>query len=145
MIITAGQHLKSTSLLADTIFENSTLLICDINEKGAWGVIINKSFSRNLNELVEFQHCLPFPLYEGGPVEQEKLFFIHQRPDLIEGGKHIANQFYWGGDFKQVLNYINTQTIQEDRLKLFVGYCGWDENQLQLEIEEGSWELISMK
>lgn len=145
MHITAGQHLKSTPLLADTIFENTTLLICEVNENGAWGVITNKPFPRKLNELVEFQQCQPFPLYEGGPVEQEKLFFIHQRPDLIEGGKHIANQFYWGGDFKQALNHINTQTIQVDQLQLFVGYCGWDKNQLQLEIEEGSWELMSRK
>ena len=143
MIITAGQHIKSTPLLAGTIFENTNLLICEVNENGAWGFITNTIFPRKLNELVEFQHCHPFPLYEGGPVEQEKLFFIHQRPDLIEGGKHIAGQYYWGGDFKQAINHINAQTIHENELQLFLGYCGWDEQQLQQEIEEGSWELTS--
>jgi putative transcriptional regulator len=140
MIITAGQHIKSTPLLAGSIFENTNLLICEVNENGAWGFIINKIFPRKLNELVEFQHCQPFPLYEGGPVEQEKLFFIHQRPDLIEGGKHIVDKYYWGGNFKQAIKHINAQTIEEKELQLFLGYCGWDDQQLQQEIAEGSWE-----
>jgi putative transcriptional regulator len=140
MIITAGQHIKSTPLLVDSIFENTNLLICEVNENGAWGFIINKIFPRKLNELVEFQHCQPFPLYEGGPVEQEKLFFIHQRPDLIEGGKHIVDKYYWGGNFKQAIKHINAQTIEEKELQLFLGYCGWDDQQLQQEIAEGSWE-----
>jgi len=140
MIITAGQHIKSTPLLAGTIFENTNLLICEVNENGAWGFIINKIFPRKLNEIVEFQHCQPFPLHEGGPVEQEKLFFIHQRPDLIEGGKHIVDKYYWGGNFKQAIKHINAQTIEEKELQLFLGYCGWDDQQLQQEIAEGSWE-----
>jgi putative transcriptional regulator len=140
MIITAGQHIKSTPLLVGSIFENTNLLICEVNENGAWGFIINKIFPRKLNELVEFQHCQPFPLYEGGPVEQEKLFFIHQRPDLIEGGKHIVDKYYWGGNFKQAIKHINAQTIEEKELQLFLGYCGWDAQQLQQEIAEGSWE-----
>jgi putative transcriptional regulator len=140
MIITAGQHIKSTPLLVGSIFENTNLLICEVNENGAWGFIINKIFPRKLNELVEFQHCQPFPLYEGGPVEQEKLFFIHQRPDLIEGGKHIVDKYYWGGNFKQAIKHINAQTIEEKELQLFLGYCGWDDQQLQQEIAEGSWE-----
>jgi putative transcriptional regulator len=140
MIITAGQHIKSTPLLVGSIFENTNLLICEVNENGAWGFIINKIFPRKLNELVEFQHCQPFPLHEGGPVEQEKLFFIHQRPDLIEGGKHIADKYYWGGNFNQAIKHINAQTIEEKELQLFLGYCGWDDQQLQQEIAEGSWE-----
>ena len=140
MIITAGQHIKSTPLLAGSIFENTNLLICEVNENGAWGFIINKIFPRKLNELVEFQHCQPFPLHEGGPVEQEKLFFIHQRPDLIEGGKHIVDKYYWGGNFNQAIKHINAQTIEEKELQLFLGYCGWDDQQLQQEIAEGSWE-----
>jgi len=140
MIITAGQHIKSTPLLAGTIFENTNLIICEVNENGAWGFIINKIFPRKLNELVEFQHCQPFPLLEGGPVEQEKLFFIHQRPDLIEGGKHIVDKYYWGGNFNQAIKHINAQTIEEKELQLFLGYCGWDDQQLQQEIAEGSWE-----
>ena len=141
-MIQKGQFIQSTSLLVGTIFEDSKILICDVNEKGAWGFIMNKPFPRKLNELVEFNHCPAFPLWNGGPVENEKLFFIHQRPDLIEDGTHIFDNYYWSGNFQQAIQHIIANTINEHELKLFIGYCGWDDTQLQEEIKEGSWEIV---
>lgn len=142
-MIKAGQFIQSTSLLIGTIFDDCKILICDVNEKGAWGFIMNKPFPRKLNELVEFAHCLPYPLWNGGPVENEKLFFVHQRPDLIQGGTPIADNYFWSGDFQQAIQHINAFTINEHEIKLFIGYCGWDSEQLQEEIKEGSWIKIN--
>lgn len=137
-----GIFINSTALLEETIFENTVIFITEYNEKGAMGFVVNKVFSRKLNELEEFRQGIPFPLYEGGPVDQEHLFFIHQRPDLIEGGEQVTDNIYLGGDFKAAVQYINTGILTEKDIKVFIGYCGWDNKELGDEIAEGSWEVI---
>ncbi|MDI3321177.1 YqgE/AlgH family protein [Pinibacter soli] len=137
----AGTILHSTPLLDDTIFEDTSILITEHNEKGAMGFVINKLFDRKLNELEEFKHIRPFPLHDGGPVDREHLFFIHQRPDLIKDGTLTHNNIYLGGDFKTAVKLINDRTITEKDVKIFIGYCGWDANELEEEIAEGSWGI----
>jgi putative transcriptional regulator len=140
-----GLFLKSTSLLNDTLFENAVILITEYNEKGAMGFVVNQKFPRKLNELEEFKHVRPFPIQLGGPVDQEHLYFIHQRPDLIEGGEPITDNIFLGGDFKSVVRNIDNQTLTEKDCRIFLGYCGWDYQELDAEIAEGSWEVLEKR
>jgi putative transcriptional regulator len=133
-----GIFIKSTSLLDDTIFENAVIFIAGHD----MGFIINKEFPRKLNELEEFKHIRPFSIHLGGPVDQEHLYFIHQRPDLIEGGEAVADNIFLGGDFKSALKNIDNNILTEKDIKIFIGYCGWDSLELEEEIAEGSWEII---
>lgn len=141
MNLKPGLLIKSTVLLADTYFADAVILLAEFNEKGALGFVINRSFERTLNQLEEFKEALPFPIYEGGPVDQEHLYFLHQRPDVIEEGVAVDNRFYMGGNFKQTVDAINNRTITTAELKLLVGYCGWNKDELEAEIEEGSWTV----
>jgi putative transcriptional regulator len=138
----AGMFLRSTSLQDDTYFEQALIFVTEHNAKGAMGFVVNKLFSRRINELVAFKDSVPFPLYEGGPVDQEHLFFIHQRPDLIKGGDPVTDNIHLGGDFKAAMQYINDNTITEKDVRIFIGYCGWDFQELEAEIAEGSWEPV---
>jgi putative transcriptional regulator len=142
MNLQTGTFIKSTSALNNTYFEDTTLYITEHNAQGAMGFVISRPFNRFLNELEEFKYSVNFPLYEGGPVDQEHIFFLHMRPDLIEQGSRIGNGIYLGGDFNQVLECLNGGTLGADHIKLFVGYCGWNKDELEAEINEGSWEII---
>ena len=141
--LSKGILLKSSSGAEDEVFGNSIVLITEVNNDGVTGYIINKLFHRRFNELVEFIDSPPFPLYEGGPMEHEKLFFIHNQPDLIDGGTIILNDTYFGGDFKAAVNYLNMGLLNGQSLKMFIGYCGWDAGQLEQEIEAGEWTIIT--
>lgn len=143
MTINAGTFLKSTAALHDTVFENTLLFITGCDAKGATGFVINTLFPRKLNELVEFNNSIDFPLYNGGPVEGEKVFFIHRRPDLIDGGHPIVNGIFLGGNFKQAVSLINGKTLNHKDIKIFIGYCGWDDNELEEEVAEGSWKIAT--
>ena len=145
MKISSGNILKSTPTTNDPNFEQAIIFIAEHNEKGAMGFVINKKFARALNELEEFKQCVAFPIYEGGPIDKEHLFFIHTRPDLIEGGTLIANSIYFGGNFKQAVAQLNNKTINANDIKIFIGYCGWDFNQLKEEIEERSWIISDVE
>jgi putative transcriptional regulator len=142
MELKQGIFLKSTALLDDSIFADSILFITEHNKGGAVGFVVNRRYGRTLNELEEFRNCPPFPLYYGGPVGSEQLFFLHRRPDLIEGATRIAEDAWWAGDFAQAVRGISDGSLGPEDIKLFVGYCGWDAGELEAEIEEGSWEIV---
>ncbi|MGV3765002.1 MAG: YqgE/AlgH family protein [Chitinophagaceae bacterium] len=139
----AGTVLESTAQLHGDFFEGATILITEYNEQGAMGFVTNKIFPRKFNELEEFRNSPPFPLYDGGPVDREHLFFLHQRPDLIEGGSAVSENVYLGGDFKAAVQFINTGILGETEIRLFIGYCGWDAGELEAEIAEGSWKIVA--
>lgn len=141
MNLQAGLFIQSTSALNETLFANVTILITEHNAGGAVGFIINKPHGRSLNHLDEFRHSPYFPLYDGGPVDKEHLFFLHKRPDLIEEGTPVGRSIYSGGNFQQAVTAINNKRLSVADIKVFVGYCGWDGGELETEIEEGSWMI----
>lgn len=139
----AGKVISSTEQLKGTSFEGATIIIAEHNDDGALGFIINQQSGRRLNELTEFASGPPVPLFIGGPVDQEHLYFIHQRHDLIEDSILISDNYYLGGNFKQAIEHINNQRLSTGEIKIFLGYCGWNSGELEAEIEEGSWMFKS--
>jgi putative transcriptional regulator len=137
--IQAGAVLISAPTLEDPNFDKVVIYMAEYNQQGALGFVVNKVFERSFNELTEFRHSRPFPLYVGGPVDKEKLYFIHRMPDSIKEGTPIGDGVYLGGNFKQAVQYINTTGDAENNLRLFIGYSGWDAGELEAEIKEGSW------
>ena len=135
----AGIYLNSTAALNGSFFEHTTILIVQHNEEGSLGFVTNKSFGKSLHELIEFNHAKPYPLMDGGPVDREHLFVLHSRPDLIKGGEQIPNGLYLGGNMEQVIEAINSGAANQQEIQVFIGYCGWDEGELEAELIEGSW------
>ncbi len=135
----AGTYIKSTASLNGSFFEHTTILIVQHNEEGSLGFVTNKPFGKSLHELIEFNHAKPYPLMDGGPVDRDHLFVLHNRPDLIDGGEQIPNGLYLGGNMEQVIEAINTGAANQQEIQIFIGYCGWDVGELEAELEEGSW------
>jgi putative transcriptional regulator len=139
----AGVYIKSTAALIGSFFEHTTILIVKHNEAGSIGFVTNKPYQKSLHDLTEFNHIEPFPLMDGGPVDREHLFVLHNRPDLIDGGEQLPNGQYLGGNMEQVIEAINNGDANEQEIQLFIGYCGWDAGELEAEVEEGSWNLAN--
>jgi putative transcriptional regulator len=143
MNIQAGQILVSTDTMEDTNFQNSVVFITRHDANGTVGFVINKKFNRSLNDLEEFKHGPNFPLYDGGPVDKEHLYFVHRSSDLIEKGELVSDQIFFGGDFQQAISDINSGFLNTADVKIFIGYCGWDSNELETEVAEGSWKITN--
>lgn len=139
MQLQQGCFLEATTLLDDSNFDNALLYIAEYNDKGASGFVVNKPSGRYLNQLEEFKDGIRFPLYEGGPVGDEKIYFLHCHADLVSEAVFSKDNIYIGGNFEKVFMLLNDQIIGNHDIKLFIGYCGWDPGQLEEEIEEGSW------
>ncbi len=137
----AGLIIKSTDALIGSILEETTILIVKHDNEGTTGFVTNKPLHKSLHELIEFNHSNPYPLMDGGPVDKDHLFVMHKRPDLITGGEKIQSGFYLGGNIEDVIDAINANGVNEQEIQLFIGYCGWDEGELEAEIKEGSWVI----
>lgn len=129
------------TLTGDVSFNRSVVLLAEHNEEGSVGFILNKPLEFQINDLVtEIQ--VPFQVYNGGPVEQDNLYFIHKVPELINNSIEISNGIYWGGDFDTTIDLINNKVISEDDIRFFLGYSGWSSLQLDQELTSKSWIVI---
>ena len=142
--VTVGTRLTANALLNDTEFENTDIFIHQCNADGVVGFVVNKLFDRSLHELVAYSNSKPIALYDGGPVDRAHLFVLHCQPELVSGSTHITDNIYFGGDFAQIVRLLNNGQLPTNDVRIFIGYCGWDNDQLQEEIEEGSWQVSVM-
>ena len=72
-----GEFLIATpNIIGDNNFQRAVVLLVDDKKSGAIGFILNKKLKYTLDELME-GFSVKVPLYFGGPVEQDSLFFIH--------------------------------------------------------------------
>lgn len=126
------------SSLGDASFNRSVILLADHTCDGSVGFILNKPLPYTVNDLVPDLDA-NFKIYNGGPVEQDNLYFIHNVPDLIPNSIEISNGIYWGGDFELTKSLINQGKIKKDNVRFFLGYSGWSANQLEEELELNSW------
>ena len=128
--------------IGDLSFNRSVILLADYNEEGSIGFIINKPLKYTIHDLVP-EIAARFKIYNGGPVEQDNLYFIHNIPELIPNSIEISNGIYWGGDFESTKDLINKGQINNNNIRFFLGYTGWSEKQLESEMESHSWIINS--
>lgn len=126
------------STSGDLSFNRSVILLADHNESGSIGFIINKPLKYTIRDLVP-EIKANFKIYNGGPVEQDNLYFIHNIPDLIPNSIEISNGIYWGGDFDSTCDLINEGKINKNNIRFFLGYSGWEPHQLENEMNTNSW------
>ena len=137
-----GKILISEPFLRDATFGRSVVLLIDHTEEGSMGLIINKQLPIFVNDIIkEFKYIEDIPLYKGGPIATDTLFYLHTLAD-ISGAIPISKGLFLNGDFEEIKRYI-LQGNQIDRyIRFFLGYSGWESEQLSTELRENTW-LVS--
>lgn len=117
----------------------SVVLLCEHNEEGSFGLLLNKKFDLTLGELVADLEETNIPVFLGGPVQADTLHFLHNYPDKIPGGIEVAENIYWGGDFEMVKGYLKKGELNTTHIRFYLGYSGWGTSQLDDELNSKSW------
>lgn len=134
-----GCVLISEPFLQNAYFQRSLVYLIDHSEIGSMGFVLNKQLDIDLSDLISEIHTkTKIPVFLGGPVGVETLFYIHTFPFIPESYK-ITDKLYLNGDFELLKDYINSGGEIEGRIKFFFGYSGWEKEQLKDEINENSW------
>ena len=135
-----GIILISEPSLRDFYFRQSVVLLAEHNEEGSFGIIINKPIETRLNDVLKDFPAFDAPVYLGGPVKTDSLFFIHTKEN-IDNSIKIMEGLYWGGDLEMIKGMMDIKMITENDIRFFIGYSGWSPAQLDQEISEKSWVL----
>ena len=136
-----GGLLISAPFLRDYHFSRSVVLMVEHNDEGSMGIVLNKNFSNlmTLNNVVPaLEHMPPIPLYKGGPIGRETLFYLHSL-SYLKDALPIGNGLYLNGDFNQMQQYILSGAPTQGVVRFFMGYAGWQKGQLKQEIEQNTW------
>lgn len=133
-----GRLLISEPFLPDPNFVRTVVLLCEHNEEGSFGFVLNRLSDVKASDILEDLSKFDHPVYIGGPVQQDTLHFIH-RSTAIQGGEPVAEGIYWGGSFEQVTFLADTGQLQPEEIRFFLGYSGWGPGQLQEELEQDTW------
>ncbi|MCL4150847.1 UNVERIFIED_CONTAM: hypothetical protein GTU68_063687, partial [Idotea baltica] len=126
------------AILNDNSFNRTIILITEHSGKNSVGFILNRPLNYTVNDLLPELNC-NFPIYQGGPVEQDNLYFVHRVPELIPESIEVKDGIYWGGNFDSLRDLLNNQEISNLEIRFFLGYSGWSKDQLENEMNENSW------
>jgi putative transcriptional regulator len=142
--IRAGNLLVASAELLDPNFVDTVVLLLDVNEEGALGVVLNRPSALPVSEVLgEWGDVVEEPevLFQGGPVSTDGALAVAL---AAPGGEESVG-------FRSVterLGLLDLDTPSElvagtvERLRIFAGYAGWGTGQLEEEIEEGSWYVV---
>lgn len=135
-----GKMLISEPALRDFYFGRSVVLLVEHEEtEGTIGLILNKPIHLKLNEVVKEFPQVSYPLFLGGPVHPERLYYLHTLGDKIPGSIEILHGLFWGGEIKTLIEMIDLNLVKPGDVRFFIGYAGWEPGQLDRELGEKSW------
>lgn len=143
--------------LDDETFSKSVVYVCEHNQRGALGLVINKPADMKMSALfdkvdlpLKRQDLTDNPVFQGGPVQTERGFVLHEpiwvsREDskeplyastmVIPGGLEMTTS-------KDVLEALSSGAGPR-RVLVSLGYSAWGEGQLESELVENTWLTVS--
>src|SRR4030095_10430741 len=117
-----GILLIADPFLKDPNFLRTVVFLCEHKEEGSFGFVLNRQYENTLDELIPELDGHKFPVYYGGPVQVDSIYFLQQYPDQIPGGQEVMNGVYWGGDFDAVIDLLKKEGIDSKKIRFFIGY-----------------------
>ena len=130
--------------MADPNFNATVTLICEHNEEGALGIIINRPLNLQLGGLFEQisissndQQLIERPVLHGGPVAQDRGFVLHSAEFTFDSSVAVSAEIQLTLS-RDILDAIARGDGPEKNV-VALGYAGWDAGQLEAEILANSW------
>jgi putative transcriptional regulator len=157
----AGNFLIADLDLNDPSFHRSVVLLLDHSEDGAFGLVVNRPLGLTAAQIVQAPDTVvefperrgKIPLYGGGPVETQAVFCLHSglpAPWRSLAVKEVSPGLFFEPSFPALQPYVSG-TVPElppddvPVIRLYLGYAGWGEGQLETELDQGSWQVIEAR
>ncbi|MCE0494132.1 YqgE/AlgH family protein [Vibrio salinus] len=134
--------------MADSAFKNSVIYVCEHNEEGAMGIMINAPLDitvGNMLKQVEIDPLYPQqredslerPVFNGGPVAEDRGFILHKPHEHYDSSVTMTDSLAVTTS-KDILAVLGTSAEPDDYI-VALGYSGWSTGQLEKEIADNSW------
>lgn len=137
--------LISEPFMLDPNFQRSVILLAAHDkEEGTLGYVLNQQSNLIISDILpEIADDLHIPVYLGGPVGLDTVNFVHQCADRLSESVDLGNGLHIGGSLEHAVELLSDGMIQKQEIKFFIGYSGWNPNQLEGELKENSWVICN--
>ena len=133
--------------MVDPYFAKTLTYICEHNEQGALGVVINRRIDLDFRTLFE-QIKIPLPdaelaghpVHYGGPVQMDRGFVLHQPTGDWQSTLKVTDEVALTTS-KDILEAVG-RGEGPDKLFLALGYAGWEAGQLEHELAQNAWLTV---
>lgn len=143
-----GKCLIAMPCIQDERFADTVIYICSHTKEGAMGFVVNKkikefSFADLATQLpiTNIKPVLPIDLHQGGPLEKVRGFVLHST-DYIKEDTVVIDEKIAISSSIDVITDIAFGVGPKDNL-IALGYASWAPNQLEQEIVNNSWLVMS--
>lgn len=135
--------LVASTQMQDPRFQRTVILVTRHGRSPPLGVIINRPLDTGLGALFPElpEHEAKHPLFLGGPVAPNMLAFLFRSPTGSADAIAVAKEIHLGRSAATLTELLRGQRTHTG-LRIFVGYAGWAEGQLESEIARGSWHVL---
>lgn len=134
-----GRLLVSGPFLPDPYFRRTVVLLCEHDDEGSFGFVLNRSMDMHVSDLVPRMGAIHARVHMGGPVHSDNLYFLHTLGTHVTGSTPVVDGVRVGGDHEQLRDLLAADPKLVNHVRFFVGYAGWSAGQLERELEERSW------
>lgn len=140
----AGHFLIAMPSLDDGYFNQSVTYICEHNESGSFGIVINQKAGISLKQIAkemkissDVHYDENKAVYIGGPVEQGRGFILHNPPGNWQSSLNVNEDISLTSSRDILEAMINNEGPEDSIVAL--GYAGWAAGQLEEEIANNTW------
>jgi putative transcriptional regulator len=143
----SNHFLIAMPAMADPFFAKSLAYICEHNEQGALGIVVNRPINLTLSELFA-QIQLPLnpaelhdmPVHFGGPVQTDRGFVLHEPAGQWQSTLSISGKIGLTTS-KDILQAVG-EGQGPHNLLVTLGYAGWSQGQLEDELSQNAWLTV---
>lgn len=133
--------------MADPNFSRTLTFVCEHNDQGALGIVINRPIDMTIGKLFEKidldlggRRIAPEPVYYGGPVQQDRGFVLHEPVGSWKSTLKVRDSLGLTTS-KDILEAVSAGH-GPDRILISLGYAGWSAGQLEHELAQNAWLTV---
>ena len=141
-----GSLLIANPVLPDPNFSRTVILLCNHNEQGSFGLVINRSAELKAPDLfssIDILKSYNEKIYIGGPVSQSMVFYLFRSSQDVGDLDEVCSGVYLGSSLETLESLCLDIDKQKDNVRFYLGYSGWSGGQLDGEMEQNSWLIQS--
>ncbi len=143
-----GSFLIANPVLPDPNFSRTVVLLCNHDEQGSFGLVVNRQAELDATEILEsinFPGSTDYSLYVGGPVSPSQMFYLYRSNRAILGADLVCDDIYVGMRLDMLSEVVESVEDPQRDIRFYVGYSGWGAGQLEGEMERKSWLTCGAK
>ena len=137
-----GSLLIANPVLPDPNFSRTVILLCNHNDQGSFGLVINRSTQLKAPDLfsdIDILRSYNTKIYMGGPVSQSMVFYLYRSSRNVIDLDEICSGVYLGSNLETLESLYLDIKNPEENIRFYLGYSGWSGGQLDGEMEQNSW------